>query len=116
MSDPISVASVLCQAMAEQGKDVKAQVNHQDNFGQTPLHRAALRGSTICALNLIQVDKKIVIFFKKIYHLEIPDLFIKSEDLTLGRKAKLYPHHGTGGGGEGEGCWYSLGFRCVTIF
>ncbi|XP_073244839.1 poly [ADP-ribose] polymerase tankyrase-like isoform X3 [Porites lutea] len=54
MSDPISVVGLLCEAMAEQGKDVKAQVNHQDNFGQTPLHRAALRGSTICSLNLIQ--------------------------------------------------------------
>ena len=58
MSDPISVVGLLCEAMAEQGKDVKAQVNHQDNFGQTPLHRAALRGSTICSLNLIQVGKK----------------------------------------------------------
>lgn len=57
MSDPISVVSLLCEAMAEQGKDVKAQVNHQDNFGQTPLHRAALRGATICALNLLQVVK-----------------------------------------------------------
>jgi len=55
MIDPISVASLLCEAMVEQGKDVKAQVNHKDNFGQTPLHRAALRGATICALNLIQV-------------------------------------------------------------
>ncbi|KAL9986739.1 hypothetical protein ACROYT_G000926 [Oculina patagonica] len=54
MSDPISVVSLLCEAMAEQGKDVKAQVNHQDNFGQTPLHRAALRGATICSLNLLQ--------------------------------------------------------------
>ena len=60
MSDPISVVGLLCEAMAEQGKDVKAQVNHQDNFGQTPLHRAALRGSTICSLNLIQVGKRIV--------------------------------------------------------
>jgi len=58
MIDPISVASLLCEAMVEQGKDVKAQVNHKDNFGQAPLHRAALRGATICALNLIQVQKK----------------------------------------------------------
>ena len=58
MCDPISVASLLCEAMAEQGKDVKTQVNHGDKFGQTPLHRAALRGSTICALNLIQVGKE----------------------------------------------------------
>lgn len=57
MSDPISVASLLCEAMSEQGKDVKAQVNHQDKFGQTPFHRAALRGATICALNLLQVEK-----------------------------------------------------------
>lgn len=55
MSDPISIVSLLCEAMAEQGKDVKAQVNHRDKFGQTPLHRAALRGATICALNLLQV-------------------------------------------------------------
>ncbi|KAJ7388962.1 hypothetical protein OS493_034598, partial [Desmophyllum pertusum] len=54
MSDPISVVSLLCEAMSEQGKDVKAQVNHQDKFGQTPFHRAALRGATICALNLLQ--------------------------------------------------------------
>ena len=60
MSDPISVVGLLCEAMAEQGKDVKTQVNHQDNFGQTPLHRASLRGSTICSLNLIQVGKRIV--------------------------------------------------------
>ena len=55
MSDPISIVSLLCEAMAEQGKEVKAQVNHRDKFGQTPLHRAALRGATICALNLLQV-------------------------------------------------------------
>ena len=55
MSDPISVVSLLCEAMAEQGKDAKTQVNHQDNFGQTSLHRAALRGATICSLNLLQV-------------------------------------------------------------
>ena len=57
MSDPISVVSLLCEAMAEQGKDAKTQVNHQDNFGQTSLHRAALRGATICSLNLLQVEK-----------------------------------------------------------
>ena len=66
MSDPISVVSLLCEAMAEQGKDVKAQVNHQDNFGQTPLHRAALRGSTICSLNLIQVGKKESLVFAEL--------------------------------------------------
>ena len=55
MADPIAVTSILCEAMAEQGKNVKAQVNHQDNFGQTPLHRASLRGATICALNLVKV-------------------------------------------------------------
>ena len=55
MSDPISVVSLLCEEMSEQGKDVKSEMNHQDEFGQTPLHRAALRGSTICALNLLQV-------------------------------------------------------------
>ena len=60
MSDPISVVSLLCEAMTEQGKDVKTQVNHQDNFGQTPLHRAALRGATICSLNLLQVEKCLV--------------------------------------------------------
>ncbi|XP_020601790.1 probable protein S-acyltransferase 23 [Orbicella faveolata] len=54
MSDPISVVSLLCEAITEQGKDAKTQVNHQDNFGQTPLHRAALRGATICSLNLLQ--------------------------------------------------------------
>ena len=57
MMDPISVAGLLCEAMTEQGKDLKAELNHKDNFGQTPLHRAALRGATICALNLIQVKK-----------------------------------------------------------
>ena len=66
MSDPISVVGLLCEAMAEQGKDVKAQVNHQDNFGQTPLHRAALRGSTICSLNLIQVGKKESLVFAEL--------------------------------------------------
>ena len=60
MSDPISVVSLLCEAITEQGKDVKTQVNHQDNFGQTPLHRAALRGATICSLNLLQVVKYLI--------------------------------------------------------
>ena len=60
MSDPISVVSLLCEAITEQGKDVKTQVNHQDNFGQTPLHRAALRGATICSLNLLQVEKHLI--------------------------------------------------------
>ena len=58
MTDPISVAGLLCEAMSEQGKDVKAELNRKDKFGQTPLHRAALRGATICALNLIQVRKE----------------------------------------------------------
>ena len=60
MSDPISVVGLLCEAMTEQGKDAKTQVNHQDNFGQTPLHRAALRGATICSLNLFQVEKYLI--------------------------------------------------------
>lgn len=58
MTDPISVVGLLCEAMTEQGKDLETQLNHKDNFGQTPLHRAALRGATICALNLIQVKNK----------------------------------------------------------
>ena len=64
MSDPISVVSLLCEEMSEQGKDVKSQMNHQDEFGQTPLHRAALRGSTICALNLLQVTDHPLVILK----------------------------------------------------
>lgn len=56
LSDPISVLGLLCEAAEEQGHDVKKLVNHQDNFGQTPLHRASLRGSSICGLALLQVS------------------------------------------------------------
>ena len=52
----MSVVSLLCDAMAEQGLDVKKLINTQDKYGQTPFHRSALRGATICGLNLIQVS------------------------------------------------------------
>lgn len=79
MSDPISVVSLLCEAMTEQGKDVKTQVNYQDNFGQTSLHRAALRGATICSLNLLQVEKSVITLddsFVLIHQLgEVPEIW-----------------------------------------
>ena len=78
MSDPISVVSLLCEAITEQGKDVKTQVNHQDNFGQTPLHRAALRGATICSLNLLQVEKFSITLNDSFIHIhqavELPEM------------------------------------------
>ncbi|XP_078592750.1 poly [ADP-ribose] polymerase tankyrase-like isoform X2 [Branchiostoma floridae x Branchiostoma japonicum] len=54
--DPIEVTTTLTVAMNGRGIDTA------DKFGQTPLHRAALRGATICCLHLVEkgadIDKK----------------------------------------------------------
>ncbi|XP_078675989.1 poly [ADP-ribose] polymerase tankyrase-like isoform X2 [Branchiostoma floridae x Branchiostoma belcheri] len=54
--DPIEVTTTLTVAMNGQGIDTA------DEFGQTPLHRAAFRGATICCLHLVEkganIDKK----------------------------------------------------------
>ncbi|XP_066280586.1 poly [ADP-ribose] polymerase tankyrase-like isoform X1 [Branchiostoma lanceolatum] len=55
-TDPIEVTTTLTVAMNGKGIDTA------DEFGQTPLHRAALRGATICCLHLVEkgadIDKK----------------------------------------------------------
>jgi ankyrin repeat protein len=48
--DPIELVSTLTQAMKS------VDINHQDEFGETTLHRAALRGATVCAMHLLQVN------------------------------------------------------------
>ncbi|XP_022096541.1 serine/threonine-protein phosphatase 6 regulatory ankyrin repeat subunit B-like [Acanthaster planci] len=52
-TDPIEIVTVLLGAM--KGK----QVDTQDKFGQTPLHWAAYRGSTISAKHLVEKSKKL---------------------------------------------------------
>ncbi|GAB6020532.1 hypothetical protein CHUAL_003215 [Chamberlinius hualienensis] len=46
--DPIEIVSLLTEAMKGSNLDVA------DHFGQTPLHRAALRGATISCMHLTQ--------------------------------------------------------------
>ncbi|XP_048584119.1 poly [ADP-ribose] polymerase tankyrase isoform X2 [Nematostella vectensis] len=59
LSDPVSICSLLLEAMAEHGKDMSKLLNTHDKFGQTPLHRAAIRGATICCLNVLQRGARI---------------------------------------------------------
>ena len=48
-TDPVESYSILSMAMKNQ------KLEEPDKFGQTPLHRAAYRGATVCAMLLIQV-------------------------------------------------------------
>lgn len=50
-NDPIELVTTLTRAM--DGK----MLDEADNFGQTALHRAALRGAGVSCLHLIQVNK-----------------------------------------------------------
>ena len=47
--DPIELVTTLTSAM--KGVDIDVY----DQFGQTPLHRAALRGATVSCMHLLQV-------------------------------------------------------------
>jgi hypothetical protein len=47
--DPIELCSTITSAIGESNG-----IDAVDEFGQTPLHRAALRGATVCCMHLIQ--------------------------------------------------------------
>ena len=46
--DPIELCTTITNAIESNGIDAV------DEFGQTPLHRAALRGASVCCMHLIQ--------------------------------------------------------------
>ncbi len=49
--DPIDLCTTLTSAMKGN------MIDHRDAFGQTPLHRAAIRGAGVCCMHLLQVGR-----------------------------------------------------------